>query len=338
MLEKRLIGGMEVYYAFDFNNPLNKQAPAWVYAYGRHNEIGINNVYIGYKYTAVRLRSQLAIATGNYIQRNYAAEPAILRNLLEAHIGIKVLKNYNLWLDTGVMPSHIGFESAIGNQNWTLTRSMMANNSPYFMTGVKLGFTSQNEKWFMALLVLNGWQNIVDNNSNKALGSQITYTPNPRLTLNWSTFYGEGYNKPDSVAANRFFQDFYVSWQVKPQLGLALTVDIGLQEIASKSKSYQSWQTAAFLARYQFKTGWHIVWRIEYFNDPWELIITSRNVNHKGFRVGAYSLGCDYSPFAKALLRLEGKYYFSQDYEFALRSARLAKTSLVLTASIGYSF
>jgi hypothetical protein len=84
-------------------------------------------------------------------------------------------------------------------------------------------------------------------------------------------------------------------------LGLAVAVDIGLQETLLKSKSYQSWQTAAFFARYQFKTDWHIVSRIEYFNAPREFIITSNNVNHRGLGTGAYSLGCDDSPFEKVL-------------------------------------
>jgi hypothetical protein len=335
----RLIGGAEAYYAFDFNNPASKQAPNWVYAYGRHNEIGLNNVYVGFNYAASRLRSQLALATGNYMQRNYAAEPPLLRNLLEANVGFKVVKNYNLWLDVGVMPSHIGFESAIGNQNWTLTRSIMANNSPYFMTGARLGLTTQNEKWFIALLALNGWQNIMDNNSNKVIASQLTYMSNSKLTFNWSSFYGEGYNVADSVAANRLFQNLYASWQVKPKLGLAAVADFGLQETAYKSKVYRVWWTAAFFARYQIKTDWRAIARIEYFNDPNQLIITSlNNVVNKGFRVGAYSLGLDYSPFENALLRIEAKYYFSENYEFWVGNGKFSKNSFVLTTSMGYNF
>jgi hypothetical protein len=273
------------------------------------------------------------------MQRNYAAEPPLLRNVLEANVGFKVLKNYNLWLDFGVMPSHIGFESAIGNQNWTLTRSMMANNSPYFMTGAKLGFTTKNEKWFIALLALNGWQNIRDNNSNKAMASQLTYGPNSKLKFNWSSFYGEGYNVADSVAANRLFQNFYASWQVKPQLELAILADFGLQETAHKSKIYQTWWAAAFFARYQLQTYGYAIFRIEYFHDRHEIIIAALdNINSKGFRTGAFSLGFDYSPFEKALLRIEGKYYLSESNEFIVGNGKLSGNSWVLTTSMGYNF
>lgn len=58
------------------------------------------------------------------------------------------------------MPSHIGFESAIGKDCWNLTRSILADNSPYYETGIKLGYTSKNEKLYLAGMYLNGWQRI----------------------------------------------------------------------------------------------------------------------------------------------------------------------------------
>ena len=36
----------------------------------------------------------------------------------------------NLWLDAGIFVSHIGLESANSRDNLTLTRSIMADNSP----------------------------------------------------------------------------------------------------------------------------------------------------------------------------------------------------------------
>ncbi|OQW43057.1 MAG: hypothetical protein A4S08_10190 [Proteobacteria bacterium SG_bin4] len=69
---------------------------------------------------------------------NYAAEPGILGNLYEGNVGLKLSGSNNLWLDIGVFPSHIGFESAVGKDNWTLTRSLVAENTPYFESGAKI--------------------------------------------------------------------------------------------------------------------------------------------------------------------------------------------------------
>ncbi len=90
------------------------------------------------------------------------------------------------------MPSHIGLESAIGKDNWTLTRSLLAENSPYFESGVKLSYTTNNNKLTVSALALNGWQRItrLEGNSLMSWGSQIFYKPTENLTLNYSTFIG----------------------------------------------------------------------------------------------------------------------------------------------------
>jgi hypothetical protein len=83
-------------------------------------------------------------------------------------------------LDAGVLPSHIGFESAISMDNPTLTRSLPAENSPYFLTGAKLTFTPPTSSGTFAGLLVNGWQRIqrLAGNSLPARGyASLVYTP-----------------------------------------------------------------------------------------------------------------------------------------------------------------
>ncbi|KAF5272975.1 hypothetical protein FQR65_LT17253 [Abscondita terminalis] len=91
-----------------------------------------------------------------------------------------------------IMPSHIGWESAIGKDNYTLTRSLAAENSPYFETGVRLSYTTDNGKWYLSGLVLNGWQRIAKPEGNQSIsfGHQVTYKPSEKITLNSSSFIG----------------------------------------------------------------------------------------------------------------------------------------------------
>jgi hypothetical protein len=60
------------------------------------------------------MRANLALMAGTYAQDNLAAEQDALKYVNEANIGIKISKTKNLWIDAGIMPSHIGWESAIG--------------------------------------------------------------------------------------------------------------------------------------------------------------------------------------------------------------------------------
>lgn len=119
------------------------------------------------------------MAVGSYMNANYAAEEGVLKNIYEANVGVKLSKTKNLWIDAGILPLHIGFESAIGADCFTLTRSMMAENSPYFETGAKLSYSADNGKWDMAILVLNGWQRMqrVEGNTTPAFGHQLTFRP-----------------------------------------------------------------------------------------------------------------------------------------------------------------
>ncbi|WP_050977486.1 outer membrane beta-barrel protein [Nitritalea halalkaliphila] len=64
-----------------------------------------------------------------------------------------------MWLDVGIMPSHIGFESAIGAVCDHLTRSLLAENSPYFLTGARLTY-ALHPQHTLVLWATNGWQNV----------------------------------------------------------------------------------------------------------------------------------------------------------------------------------
>ena len=50
-------------------------------------------------------------------------------------------------------------QSAISIDNCTLTRSLLAENLPYFLTGAKLTI-NPTDKWEIAGLKVNGWQPI----------------------------------------------------------------------------------------------------------------------------------------------------------------------------------
>jgi hypothetical protein len=153
-------GYLETYYTYDFANPENHTRPAFTYSHNRHNEINVNLGYIKAAFLTDKVRANLALAVGTYMNANYAAEPFVLKNIYEANGGFKISKKHDLWIDAGIFSSHIGFESAVGKDNWTVTRSLFADNSPYFETGAKISYTNSNGKWFMSGLILNGWQRI----------------------------------------------------------------------------------------------------------------------------------------------------------------------------------
>jgi Putative beta-barrel porin-2, OmpL-like. bbp2 len=234
-------GYLEAYYAYDLGNPQNHNKPDFIYSHNRHNEVSLNVGYIKAAYMHDKARANFALMAGTYANVNLASEPGVLKNVLEANIGVRLSKQKNLWIDGGVFESHIGFESETGKNCWNLTRSILADNSPYYESGVKLGYTSDNQKWFLSLLYLNGWQTIQrpDGFNRPAFGHQITYTPNSNITLNSSSFVGS--DTPDSTQQTRYFHNLYGIFQAHKRLGITAGFDIGAQQKIMNATTYDVW-------------------------------------------------------------------------------------------------
>lgn len=153
-------GNAELYYSYDFANPSNHKKSNFIYNHKSHNEFNVNLAMAKASYLEENVRGSFALMVGNYAQYNLSAEPNWAQFIYEANIGVKLSKKNNIWLDAGIMPSHIGFETAIGADNSTLTRSILAESSPYYQSGIKLSYSNKKETFTTAFLVLNGWRRI----------------------------------------------------------------------------------------------------------------------------------------------------------------------------------
>lgn len=100
----------ELFYTYDFNEPGNHVRQHFLYSYNRHNEINLNLGLVKANYQSENIRANLALMAGTYAQDNMAAEQDALRYVNEANVGIRISENKNLWIDAGIMPSHIGWE------------------------------------------------------------------------------------------------------------------------------------------------------------------------------------------------------------------------------------
>ena len=304
----------EVYYSYDLSAPDNHDKPGFLYNHKRHNEINANLALIKASYDASNYRGVIALMAGNYAQYNLSAEPVSLRNIYEATVGVKLSKKANLWLDAGIMTSHIGFESAIGADCWTLSRSLVAENSPYYQSGAKLSFVSKNEKFNAAALVLNGWQHIQrpDYVNKPSFGFQMQFKPSSKLTINCSNF--TGYERPDSLNSLRVFNNVYAVWEPTDKFGIIACFDIGYDK--KDSVNYATWYSPVLILRYKITPKAIIAARSEYYNDKDQIIIGTGTKN--GFQVLGSSVNFDYKVSDKLTWRIEAKHFNSMDKIFVL--------------------
>jgi hypothetical protein len=331
----KISGYAEVYYSYDFGNPNNHTRPGFIYSFNRHNEVNLNFGMIKAAYSTNSVRANLAFMAGTYSNANLASEPGVLKNIYEANIGIKISKNKNLWIDAGIMPAHIGFESAVGKDCWNLTRGMLADNSPYYESGAKISYTSDNDKWFVSGLILNGWQRIqrVEGNNMPAFGHQLTYKPNEKITLNSSSFIGS--DTPDSVRQMRYFHNFYAQFQLHKKIGLIAGFDIGAQQKSKGSKRYNVWYTPILILKYSPTEKISFAARAEYYNDAHGVIIGTGTIN--GFQTLGYSVNLDYNIGNHLVWRIEARGFNSKDKIFMM-DRRPSNQNYLITTSLATYF
>ena len=332
----KISGYIETYYSYDFARPSNHTRPGFLYSYNRHNEVNLNLGFVKAAYTKDNVRANLALATGTYMNANLAAEPGVLKNIFEANAGVKISKTKNIWVDAGIFASHIGFESAIGKDCPNLTRSILAENSPYFESGVKLSYTSSNEKLFLSGLVLNGWQRIqrINGNNTPAFGHQLTYKPSSKITLNSSSFIGS--DKPDSVRQMRYFHNFFAQIQLAKNVGLTAGFDIGAEQKMKNSKSFNCWYSPVVILKFNTSSKTAIAARAEYYSDKNAVLINSGTIN--GFKTFGYSFNFDYAVANNVLWRIEGRGLNSKDQIFVNKNNNLTNNNFALSTSLAVSF
>ncbi len=302
----------EIYYSYDFSNPSNHERPSFLYNHKRHNEINANLLIGKVNYLDKNYRANLALMAGNYAQYNLSAEPNWAQFIYEANIGVKISKKQNVWLDAGIMPSHIGFESAISADCWTLTRSLLAENSPYYETGLRVSYTSKNEKLYLAGFVLNGWQKIrkPDFIQTPSFGAQLTFKPIANFSFNYSNFVGS--DKPDSINALRHFHNFYMQYEPTDKFGVIAGFDIGSDKY--NAINYGIWYSPVLIVKYKISSKTSIALRGEYYMDKQQIIISTATAN--GFQTFGLSSNFDYDINDRIRVRLEGKMYQSKDNIF----------------------
>lgn len=329
-LKTTFSGFLETYYAYDFNTPNSEQKLPFMYNYNRHNEFNINIGLLRAKVEYDNAYAIVSLQSGTYVEDNYANEK--IKYVNEAYVGLYFDQSKKQSIEVGILPSYIGFESATTASNLTLTRSLLAENSPYFMTGIKYNY-KPSDKWNFAALLTNGWQRI--NKPQKdvlpSFGTQIVYKSNANSTLNWSTFIGKEFNGIDFTM--RYFSNLYYDKKWNDKWRTILGFDYGLQDLSSTNNPSASWLSPIIVAQYSINSKWQTAFRTEYYQDEKNVIIDTNDE----FKTLGFSLNFDYLPNSKVKLRTEARYFQSQEKVF-VKNDSLIDNNFFVTTSLSFEF
>lgn len=300
------------YYAWDFQRPANYER---AFAGGvpfttqpaRHNEFNVNLALVEVKADGPRVRGRVALQAGTSVQSNYSGEPAngqisgpaLSRFIQEAVAGVQIAKN--VWVDGGIFFSHMGMEGWLSRDNPTYTRSLVAEYSPYYQSGAKVTW-SPNAKITAQLDVVNGWQNISENNRGKGVGARVDFVPTTGTTLSYYNFFTQ-----EAGTKLRTFNGAGLK-TTRGRITALAQFDVGTQNQSTIDGSTATWYGATATLRAQMNAQWAMSVRAERFDDRHQVIVgtgTFNEVPNAAFRSNGASLGVDWSPKSQFLWRTE---------------------------------
>lgn len=323
-------GYLETYYTYDFNKPEATKRQDFFYNHNRHNEFNVNLALLRSFVYYENFYSKITIQAGMYVQDNYSNEDLKLLN--EAYIGVYLDKKQKTSIEAGIFASHIGFETATSSSNLNLTRSILAENSPYFLSGVKLNY-KPNEKWLFSGILNNGWQRINKPNRNAlpAFGSQIVYKSSAKSILNWSTFVGD-----EPLGENlrtRYFSNLYWDYQWSDKWRTIFGFDYGLQKRLD-AEGFANWYSPVLIAQYSISNKWLIAYRSEYYQDKENVVISS---NYGSFKTLGNSMNLNFVPNSKVKVRTEARWLHSDSENFSTQGG-YSKDNVFITTAMSFEF
>lgn len=298
-------GGADVYYSFDLTQPEDHNKPGLMYNHSKHNEFRLNLGYIKGSYTSENVRANIGLMAGTY-------STAVGQYIYEANVGVKISKKKNLWVDAGIMPSHIGYESMYDLSTcWNLTRSMAAENSPYYESGVKITYITDNNQWLLSGLVLNGWQNTARafGNNTGAMGTQITFTPNETVSINSSSYIGN--EMPDTAVQWRVYHNLHGVFKISEKISSVAGFDFGGQAKLPNTVDFNTWMSPYLTVKAALNDKFTLAFRGEYFSDQYQVMVTTGTPN--GFKTIGYSANLDFQINEHAIWRGELRSFSSTD-------------------------
>ena len=327
-------GYSEAYFVTDFNQTQKGERQTFYYNYNRNNQLRFNQSSLKFKLSSPKIEMNLALHAGTYVQDNYANESKFAKNILEANINVALNNKKTIYLTAGIIPSHIGFESSVAFDNWNLTRSLLAEQSPYYETGLKFTY-KPNEKYEFATLFLNGWQKINPLNFKaiRSFGTQFKYIPNAKVNFNWSLYTGS--ESRGALSDFRIFNNFYSQINLNRRWRMLTGFDFGMQQKYQQANEYNFWCSPIFITQFSFNDKLKAAIRFEHYQDKKNVIVAMPN--DASFVVSGLSFNTDYFIRPNLLFRMElrGLYSSSNTFQSGVGSM---KNNRFFATSLAYKF
>jgi hypothetical protein len=185
------------YYSLNFNHPASKNNALRNFDV-KANQMSLNMVKFGVEHAADPVGFKLELAGGRAMDIFHLTEPAgseVYRRIMQAYVSFKPAQLKGLQVDFGKFVTMAGSEVTETHLNWNYSRSLLYANGPYYHMGLRTTMPL-NANLGVGFHLVNGWNNVEDNNSAKTYGFTTALTTSK---INWYNNYYVGNEKTDTV-------------------------------------------------------------------------------------------------------------------------------------------
>jgi len=325
-------GLVDGYFGYNFNHP---SGDAQLRNFDtKHDQFALNLLKLTLEKKPdpdSRLGYRMDLAYGPAMEIVHASEPGgqgIFRNIEQAYVSYLAPVGKGLQFDFGKFVTPFGAEVIETKDNWNYSRSLLfALAIPYYHAGLRASYTF-NDKFSMNAMVVNGWNNVVDNNHGKSFHIQAVIKPNAKWTITQN--YMGGPEQPNNDHDWRHLWDTTVAYNVTPAVSLMANYDYGMDRVAG---ARVHWTGIAGYLRYQANKWLALSPRFEWYNDA------------DGFTTGTpqtvkeFTMTSEQKIKGALLTRFEYRHDFS-DRPFFIRQPfdPLVRAQSTLTMGISYAF
>ena len=251
-----------------------------------------------------------------------------LKYVQQAYVSYLVPAGKGLTVDFGKFVTPAGAEVIESKDNFNYSRGLLfALAIPYYHMGARLGYAASDKVSFTGYVV-NGWNNVKDNNDAKTLIGSVTVKPTGKLTLIGNYIVGEE-QAENADGGTRNLIDVVASFAASDKLSVLGNFDYGHDKVTGDGVD---WSGVAVGVKYQATPTWAFSPRYELFTDS------------DGFATGLdqtvqeITLTGEYKAPAGLLARIEFRTDFSDEEYFTKDDGDFTKTQPTLTFSLVYSF
>jgi hypothetical protein len=217
--------------------------------------------------TDSRLGFDFTLGYGNAMNVVNSTEPGGLgfgQYLKEAYGSYLAPVGKGLEIDFGKFVTPIGAEVIESSGNWNYSRGILFTYAiPFYHFGLRAKYVF-NDKFNLTGYLVNGWNNVVDNNTAKTAGVSLGWNATKKVSVTENYFVGA--EQPQDNSDIRNLTDTVVTYNPTSNLSLMWNYDYGRDTPAGTSSAVW-WSGIAGYVRYAFSNGYALAARYEYYDD-----------------------------------------------------------------------